>query len=325
MKWFRHDTDAHRNRKLRKVIRLHGLQGYGLWFLLLEKIYQVEGDFFVKADELWLEDLADELKLSDHRTLIRLLDTFSEVGLISTQLWEGEHVVFVESVVDRGDHYVEKRLYEREKKRKQREKTGMSSDVPTGQTGDKGTNGCMSPSDPDSYSDPDSDPDSKEIQEKKKKVKTASSFYLEFQEVYNTGKPEKWASIVVMNDKRKKLARQLATDCGGEVKAIEVLRGALRAASLDSWYPGKNLSLENFASNGKIIQLYERQVEKDGDLGTQISQEAIGAELTRLGRSGLLPSDWAKGTGCTTVSELPGKDAARYLAWLRQQEATHAA
>jgi hypothetical protein len=241
-------------------------------------------------------------------------------------LWEGDHVVFVESVVDRGDHYVEKRLYEREKKRKQREKTDLSPYVPTGQVGDKGTNGCMSPS--DSYSDPDpdsdSDSDSKEIQEKKKKVKTASSFYLEFQEVYNTERHEDWSSIAVMNDKRKRLARQLAKDCGGEAKAIEVLRGALRAAKLDSWYK-KSLSLENFASNGKIIQLYERQVEEDGDLGTQISQEAIGAELTRLGRTGLLPPDWAKGTNCTTVSELPGKDAARYLAWLRQQEATHAA
>jgi hypothetical protein len=58
---------------------------------------------------------------------------------------------------------------------------------------------------------------------------------------------------------------------------------------------------------------------------TDSTQEAIGAELTRLGRTGLLPPDWAKGTNCTTVSELSGKDAARYLAWLRQQEATHAA
>jgi hypothetical protein len=111
----------------------------------------------------------------------------------------------------------------------------------------------------------------------------------------------------------------------GEVKAIEVLRGALRAASLDSWYPGKNLSLENFASNGKIIQLYEKQVEASGDMGQQIAQDSIGIELTRLGMSGLLPESWGSKFGCSLVSDLSAEQAGQYLSWLRQQEVSHAA
>lgn len=58
---------------------------------------------------------------------------------------------------------------------------------------------------------------------------------------------------------------------------------------------------------------------------TGSTREAIGAELTRLGISGLLPQNWAQQTGRATVSDLSTGQAAEYLAWLRQQEATHAA
>lgn len=142
MKWFKHDTDSLRNRKIRKVVRVHGATGYAVWFAVLEKLYEMEDGFQVEADELWLEDLADDLKISDYRILIRVLDTFAEVGLISSQLWQGEHTVYCEAIAERGDNYIEKRAKEAEKKRVQRAK--KTPPIPRVSPGDKkGTSGQM--------------------------------------------------------------------------------------------------------------------------------------------------------------------------------------
>lgn len=321
MRYFQHDTDSRTNRKLRKVLRTHGPTGYAIWWALLEELCQADDDGFeLKADELWLESLAESMVISDPRTLTRVFDTFAEVGLISAQLW-AEHYIATEKIKERGDNYVrQKSLNAKRQAEFRKRKAEIEASMSQGSNALRNViSNDVTPSEAEAYSDP------KESFKKEKSTRTAASFYSEFQDVYNTGKPQKWASIVVMNDNRKKIAKQLAKDCGGEIKAIEVLQGALRAASLDAWYPGKCLSFENFASNGKIIQLYERQAEEAGDIGSQLTQDAIGAELTRLGVSGLLPQDWSQRTGCTTVSELSGKDAGDYLNWLRQQEASHAA
>jgi 5-methylcytosine-specific restriction endonuclease McrA len=100
MKWFKHDADMHQNRKIRKLIRTHGATGYAFWCVLLEKIYFAECDFQVSADELWFEDIAEDLKLGDYRTPIRILDTLSELGLISSQLWQ-DHVIAIPAVTER--------------------------------------------------------------------------------------------------------------------------------------------------------------------------------------------------------------------------------
>lgn len=121
MKWFKHQTDAHRNRKIRKVLRVHGVTGYGIWFALLERLYEREGSFQINADELWLEDFADDLKITDYRTLVRVFDTFAEVGLISRQLWE-EHVIYCESIIQEGDTYTQKKALNAERQARFREK-----------------------------------------------------------------------------------------------------------------------------------------------------------------------------------------------------------
>jgi hypothetical protein len=120
MRFFNHETKAHQDSKIRKVIRTHGVTGYGIYWLLLEKLYSEDDlGFQIEANELWLEDFAESLHISDYRTLIRVFDTFSEVGLISKQLWQ-EHILYSDAIAQRGDNYVQKKIYEREKKRKQR-------------------------------------------------------------------------------------------------------------------------------------------------------------------------------------------------------------
>jgi hypothetical protein len=38
MKWFKHDSDAHRDPKIRKLRRRHGLEGVGLYWTIIELI-----------------------------------------------------------------------------------------------------------------------------------------------------------------------------------------------------------------------------------------------------------------------------------------------
>lgn len=147
MKWFHHDTDMHRNRKIRKLIRTHGATGYAFWCVLLEKLYDKEDGFQIGADELWFEDIAEDLKLGDYRTPIRILDTLAELGLIDKQLWQ-EHVISSPSITKRGDNYIIKRAQEAAKKQRYRDKQKAMSTVDT--CGTKGQNAQMSPADPDS-------------------------------------------------------------------------------------------------------------------------------------------------------------------------------
>jgi hypothetical protein len=62
----------------------------------------------------------------------------------------------------------------------------------------------------------------------------------------------------IVNPKRQRLLKELIRDCGGTGPAIAALTNALKYASSDSWYSSKRLNFENFASNGKILQLHER-------------------------------------------------------------------
>lgn len=120
MKYFTHDTNSRENRKLWKVIKTHGMTGYGIWWALLEELYQAEDNgFCINADDLWLERFADDLRLSDYRTLVRVFDTFAEVGLIDKQLWQ-EHTLFVSAVIERGDRYVQRKAATKERVAKHR-------------------------------------------------------------------------------------------------------------------------------------------------------------------------------------------------------------
>lgn len=161
MKYFKHDLDAHQNRKLWRLIKTHGMSGYGIWWLLLEALYASENDGFkIVADDFWLERFADLARLSDQRVLIRVFDTLAEVGLIDSQLWQ-EHVVYVPSVIERGDAYVQQKANNRERQRryKQRERVNdalsQTDDVSVTQR----DNALTEHTNTKSYTDPDPDSD----------------------------------------------------------------------------------------------------------------------------------------------------------------------
>lgn len=65
MKWFKHDSDAHRDAKLKKLLIKYGLQGYGLYFYCLELIVNdIDDENLTFELEYDSELIAHDLNLS---------------------------------------------------------------------------------------------------------------------------------------------------------------------------------------------------------------------------------------------------------------------
>jgi hypothetical protein len=263
VRYFNHDTNAHENRKLRKVVRTHGAQGLGIYWTLLELLYQQDEEGFqINADSLWLEDMAEKLHISDPRTLIRVFDTFAEISLVSKQLW-ADHVLYSEAIAKRGDQYVAKKIYERERKREQRasklEKSlnvpEESQPCPTGQNGTSSNFRIVPLSDPD----PNADPNSKTNTFKEKSIYTVHDSDFEvFREIWNRDRPKHWAECKSLNAKRISELRKFSRENGD--RSLEVFQAALSYARSDFWCnkPQTKLTIDNFMTNNKPVSWAEK-------------------------------------------------------------------
>lgn len=331
MKWYRHDTDAMRNRKIRKVIRTHGMLGYGVWFAILEKLYEAEGTFAITADQLWLEDFADECKITDYRTLIRVFDTFSECGLISSQLW-AEHIIYCNAISERGDAYIEKRAKEAEKKRKQRAQKALLS--LGDKEGTKGQSSEMSPTDPEirdqiqntSYKPIDlsasceSDAQVSTIQGSERLPKRATeAFFSRIVATYNDRKPRNWANCTKCNDNRLKLLNRLIEVSESYEDANQWVIDALEYVSSDPWWKELKGEFEKLFRDSRFVQFAEkaRQARVEDSSSPEAVQAAISKELKRLAINGILPNEWQQKTGVAAISDLGTQDAIAYLTYLR--------
>ncbi len=122
MKYFKHDLDAFDDNKIWELIETQGMQGYGIWWWLLEKLYgHEEIGFSIHATETWFKKASKAMNLSDWRTLVRVLDTFSEVGLIDSQLW-AEHHIYCPGIKKRASSYVSQKLANKERQRRCRKR-----------------------------------------------------------------------------------------------------------------------------------------------------------------------------------------------------------
>jgi hypothetical protein len=95
-----------------------------------------------------------------------------------------------------------------------------------------------------------------------------------WKETYNSHKPLSFAAVQVFNAKRLTTIKSLIKDCGGQENALTALSNALDYVSNEPWYQGKDLSFDNFASNGKILQFHERWVSGNGKNLTPLARNA---------------------------------------------------
>jgi hypothetical protein len=85
-----------------------GIAGYGIWWALLEELYQAEPDgYTIAPDDMWWSDTADKFKIAEDE-FRKAVQYFAKVKLIDgASLQEG--VILCPGVVDRGDDYTRKK------------------------------------------------------------------------------------------------------------------------------------------------------------------------------------------------------------------------
>jgi len=131
MKYFSHDLDSRNDDKCFELIEIHGIGGYGFWWVILEELYKSESTGFqIEATKVWLKRLGRSVSIADERIIIRYFDTLADLGLISKQLWQ-EHIVYSEGVLKRADAYMIKRSNDAERKRVQRSKDAQKTESVT--------------------------------------------------------------------------------------------------------------------------------------------------------------------------------------------------
>lgn len=84
MKWFKHDSDAHRDAKLKKLLIKYGLQGYGLYFYCLELIVNnIDESNLTFELEYDSELIAHDLNLS-HELIQEMMTYMVNLGLFES-------------------------------------------------------------------------------------------------------------------------------------------------------------------------------------------------------------------------------------------------
>jgi hypothetical protein len=171
--------------------------------------------------------------------------------------------LYSESIAKRGDQYVAKKIYERERKREQRasklEKSSIVPEVsqpcPTGQNGTSSNFQIVPLSDPDP--DPDPDPNTNTFKEKGIYAVRDSEFEV-FREVWNHERPNHWSECKVLNKPRIAFLRRFYNDNG--VDSLEILQNALKYAKTDKWCNDRKtvLTIDNFFSNNKVVGYAEK-------------------------------------------------------------------
>ena len=175
MKFFNHEIGSRKDDQIFELIDIHGLAGYGFFWVILEELYGAEDTGFqIQATNVWMKRLARSLNLTDDRTLVRYFDTLADLGLINKQLWQ-EHIIYSSGVMERADAYMQRKAKEAEKKRNQRAQALLNIECPLPVPRDtSGTNNLslnVPIADPYADPDPNSDPNSfLRTQEKKMKA-----------------------------------------------------------------------------------------------------------------------------------------------------------
>lgn len=85
MDWFRHDTNAQGDIKIRKLLHKHGVCAYGAFWLIVELLYRQDG----KASA---QDIADEFDLIDAEDMKKILENSGLFDIDEDGSWSSKRV-----------------------------------------------------------------------------------------------------------------------------------------------------------------------------------------------------------------------------------------
>ena len=112
MKWFKHDTDAHTDLKIQSIIRKHGLQAYGLYWICNELIGKENDESFeISSKNDWKFYILNQTGINE-KDLEKLLSALGECGLIDEKRLK-KGTLCNKKLQDRADEYTKKvrRMY----------------------------------------------------------------------------------------------------------------------------------------------------------------------------------------------------------------------
>jgi hypothetical protein len=156
VKYFKHPLHLREEPRTWRLIKKHGMTGYGVLWALIEELYKAEDDGFqIQVDDLWLEQKADEYRLTDELALARFIDAFVELGFLDKQAWQ-ERLLFSSEVLETADRYMRRKAQEAERKRRQREREKEAGKM---SRGTDAMSRVTLPGHPTCPGNPDPDPD----------------------------------------------------------------------------------------------------------------------------------------------------------------------
>lgn len=101
MKYFKHDLASRDDDKIFELIEAHGMQGYGVWWVLLEELYGAEEQGFqINGCPDWIYSFSQKLRLSSAEDLESFLDTAAELELIDRSAWVTSKTVFAGFILE---------------------------------------------------------------------------------------------------------------------------------------------------------------------------------------------------------------------------------
>ena len=83
MEWFKHDVNAHDDIKIRKLVRMHGMQAYGFYWYIVELLYSNGGE--IQKDTVVDEGMIAGIEEDD---LVNIMDSFLELELFIEDPYE---------------------------------------------------------------------------------------------------------------------------------------------------------------------------------------------------------------------------------------------
>jgi len=101
MKWFRHELQSRESDQIFELIDIHGAQGYGVWWVILEECYKAESNGFqIRVSDVWLKRLAKNINIPRWQDLSGILDTMAAVGLINRALWINHRTISIDDLTE---------------------------------------------------------------------------------------------------------------------------------------------------------------------------------------------------------------------------------
>jgi hypothetical protein len=112
--YFPHDTDASDDEKIQGLLIEHGPEGYGVYFMLVERAYRNDGAILDLSDEMQLKVLAHKMHV-DSSSLQNIIKTCAKLGLFAASEWETHQILTSAGMQSRWDAVNELRKGGRER------------------------------------------------------------------------------------------------------------------------------------------------------------------------------------------------------------------